>query len=210
MTEYHYTYIVILPTTGEFYIGVRSSKCLPEDDTYKGSMKTWKVDKTKLVKGIFNVFSTREEANEDEERLIKKYINEPLNRNYHNTKNFCNKGLKCSEETKLKLSIAKKGKKGKPRSEETKLKISIAKKGKPHSEDSKIKMSIAKKGKKIKPHSEEHKLKMSIAKKGKKGKPHSEETKLKISIARKGKKNVDLIKNQNSVKSFYFQSSTSI
>lgn len=103
MTEYHYTYIVILHSTGEFYIGVRSSKCLPEDNPYRGSMSRWKVDKSKLVKGIFNVFNTREEANEDEFRLINKYINEPLNRNYHNNKNFCCKGLKFKISAKSKL-----------------------------------------------------------------------------------------------------------
>ena len=38
--------------TGEFYIGSRSSKKHPTLDSYLGSMKTWKPDKTKLLKII--------------------------------------------------------------------------------------------------------------------------------------------------------------
>jgi len=74
-----------------------------------------------------------------------------------------NKGLKMSEEQKLKLR--------KPKSEETKRKISEAKKGKLLSK--------------------EHKLKISESLKGEKnpffGKTHTEESKAKIGIANKGK-----------------------
>lgn len=100
-----------------------------------------------------------------------------------------------SDETKQKMSLAKKGK---TRSEETKLKISLAKKGKTLSEETKLKIGLAKKGSKHhmygkrgtlcpnygKTHSEETKLKMSLAKKGK---IFSEEAKLKMSLAHKGK-----------------------
>lgn len=64
------------------------------------------------------------------------------------------KGKHSSEETKRKISAAKKGKpawnKGKkrgPMTEETKAKISAAQKGKTFSEESKAKISAAKKGK---------------------------------------------------------------
>ena len=60
-------------------------------------------------------------------------------------------------------------------SEETKSKMSNARKGKVHSEETKSKMSESSKGK---THSEESKLKMSESSKGK---THSEESKLKIS-----------------------------
>ena len=67
-----------------------------------------------------------------------------------------------SEETKLKMSLARKGDKhpmygkrgelspffGKSLSEETKLKISLAKKGKTRSKETKLKISLAKKGSK--------------------------------------------------------------
>jgi len=110
--------------------------------------------------------------------------------------------LSHSEETKRKLSEAKKGERnpfyGKHLSEETKRKMSESTKGKPKSEETKRKMSEAQKGKHL---SEEHKRKLSESQKGKhlseetktkmseaqKGKPKSEETRKKLSEAHKGK-----------------------
>ena len=94
------------------------------------------------------------------------------------------RGRKLSEETKAKISAARKGKKGKPHSEESKAKISAAnkgKKGKPLSEEHKAKISAANKGK---PLSEETKAKLSASLKGRE---FSEETRAKLSAARKGK-----------------------
>ena len=93
-----------------------------------------------------------------------------------------------SEETKQKISLAKKGK---IRSEETKIKISLALKGQTLSEEIKQKISLAKKGSKNYNYgqilSEETKQKISLALKGSKnynyGKTLSEETKLKIGLA---------------------------
>ena len=79
---------------------------------------------------------------------------------------------KFSDETKLKMSEAFKGRK---HSEESKLKMSKTQKGKKLSEESKLKMSEARKGKKL---SDETKIKMR--------KPKTEESKLKMSEARKG------------------------
>ena len=76
-----------------------------------------------------------------------------------------NKGKKLSEETRRKMSGAKKGKPGKPLSEETKKKIGSTMKGKHRSEDTRNKMSEAKKN-------------------------MSEDTKKKIAEASKGNKNV--------------------
>jgi len=96
-----------------------------------------------------------------------------------------------SEETKRKLSEAKKGNTnclGKTRSEETKRKMSEVKKGntnflgKTHSEESKRKMREAAKGKII---SEETKRKISEVLKGK---TPSEKTRRKMSDVRKGRK----------------------
>ena len=101
------------------------------------------------------------------------------------------KGRKVSEETKRKLSIAKKGNtysKGKKHSEETRRKISLNNaqywKGKKRSEETKRKISLAGKGHKL---SEETRRKIGLAKKGNtnsKGKKHSEETKRKMSLKR--------------------------
>ena len=112
------------------------------------------------------------------------------------------KGKHHSEESKKKMSEAKKGEKhpmyGKHLSEETRRKISEAEKGKltgekhpfygkHHSEKTKKKISEAEKGK---PRSEETKKKISEARRGEKhpmyGKQHTDETKNKTSEAMKG------------------------
>ena len=97
-------------------------------------------------------------------------------------------GCKCSEETKKKMSKAKKGKpswnKGIPCSAEHKRKISEANKGHHISEEHKRKISNAQKGKHL---SEETKIKISNTLKGVKQKPHSEEQKRKMKGLKKGK-----------------------
>ena len=72
-----------------------------------------------------------------------------------------------------------------PCSEETKIKISIALKGKKHSEETKRRLSESHKGKKP---SLETRKKLSLAKLGKKTGNQSEETKRKISATLKGKR----------------------
>lgn len=86
-----------------------------------------------------------------------------------------------SEEHKMKISKANKGKHQQPRSEETRKKMSKAQKGKHHSEAAKKKMSEAHKGKSI---SEEARKKLS---KAHKGKSLSEEARKNMSKAQKGK-----------------------
>ena len=96
------------------------------------------------------------------------------------------KGKKMSAESKLKMSLAKKGKpahnKGIPQTEEVKKKISKTLTGFKHSKESRLKMSNSRKGKK---QSEESKIKRS---KALMGHSVSEETREKISLANKGKK----------------------
>lgn len=106
-----------------------------------------------------------------------------------------NKGLKgyktqpCSEETKKKISKARKGSipynKGISSTNESKQKNKISHLDKKHSEETKKKITKALLGK---THSEETKLKQSETAKGKpkthlKGKPRSDETKRKIAEA---------------------------
>jgi hypothetical protein len=165
----HYTYKLISQETGEYYIGVRSSKCNPKEDSYKGSMVSWKVDKNLLTKEILGVFPTRIEANKAERQEIESFIKDPLNRNYYIPNvGFCTFGMKMSEEAKKKISEYKKGKpshrKNKTLSEEHKKKLSESHKGKTFSEEHKHNITEARKGK---THSEETKKKMSEAKKGK-------------------------------------------
>jgi group I intron endonuclease len=111
-----------------------------------------------------------------------------------------NLGVKYSEESKLNMSNAQKGRKkseehkkklseankGHVPSQETREKLSIAGKGRILTEETKAKMSAASKGK---PKSDEARKNMSEAKKGKPGIPRSEETRKKISESKMGDKN---------------------
>lgn len=144
----HYTYKVILPETNEYYIGVRSCKCLPEEDSYMGSMKTWKVDKSKLIKHIYTTFESREEANEWESLAIETCIDDPLNRNYFIPNlRFHMLGYNHTKEAKEKI-----GKAARNMSQETRKKLSESKKGNSnalgfkHTEETKNKISEKHKG----------------------------------------------------------------
>ena len=107
-------------------------------------------------------------------------------------KSTWNKGKHLSEETKRKMSEAKKGKSaywniGRHHSEEARKKISETSKGKHLSKETRRKMSEAKKGNQHRKGmhiSEETKKKMS---KSHKGMHISEETKRKMSEAKKGR-----------------------
>jgi hypothetical protein len=101
MEEYHYTYHIIDPITGQFYYGSRTCKGVtPQDDKYMGSMCVWKPeDKSRLKKTILREFTTREEATLYEIELIKLYIKDDLNENYHiPTVGFSTQGKVFSEE----------------------------------------------------------------------------------------------------------------
>jgi hypothetical protein len=81
---YHYVYKLEHAETGEFYIGSRSSKKHPTIDSYLGSMKVWKPNKTKLKKTILkDDFLDRNSAILFESEEISKNIKNNLNRNYH-------------------------------------------------------------------------------------------------------------------------------
>ena len=102
-----------------------------------------------------------------------------------------------SEETKIKISNATKGRIGKKKTIEQKLEQSIRQNGRIASEETKIKMSLAKIGKKK---SNETKQKMSLYSKNRSenhlnnlsksltGKVHSNETKIKMSLSSIGQK----------------------
>lgn len=82
-----------------------------------------------------------------------------------------NTGRKITEETRIKMSISKKGKPGMRHTEETKIKIGKSSSGRTHTENTKMKISIANTGS---TRTEETKGKMSLAAIGK---PKSEEAK---------------------------------
>lgn len=185
-----YLYIKQHNISGKLYFG----KTTKNPETYLGSGTHWrrhinKHSKEHIETLWYCLFFDQETISEfalmfsEQQNIVES--RDWLNKIPENGLDGCPAGISRgphSEEHKLKLSIAHKGK---PHSEETKLKLSISNKGKPKSEETKLKMSIAHKGKSQGPHSEEHKLKLSIAKKGV---PKSKEHKLNISIAKKGSK----------------------
>lgn len=95
-------------------------------------------------------------------------------------------GLKHSDDTKLKMSLSRKGKKMPPRSEEVRKHYAEAQIGKKLSEEHKRKISESLKGRpcptKGRPLLDEHKRKLSIIGKGR---PLSDEHKRKLSEAKK-------------------------
>jgi len=191
--EKHYVYRIEDITTGEFYWGVRTCKCEIKDDSYMGSMKTWKPNKDNLIKTNIIEYSSRGEANKAEDIIIRYYWDKnkfPLNRNYNaNGKFNCyglsiNLGNKKSIEERIKMSERMKGKepwnRGIARTDEVKEKLrQISLNYKPTEqqlENLKIACSGEKNGMYGKKHSEETKDNMRT--------PKSEETKLKLSLAK--------------------------
>ena len=152
----HYTYLLQSQTSDMMYIGVRSCDCLIEEDRYYGSSKYLPEDVSETFdKFILGRFDTREEAISDEmKRHIKNDVaKNPLfiNKSIQKSTGFdttglvpWNKGIKMSEDFVEKCKTRK-------HSEESKLKMSLAKKGKQgtflgkiHSRESKLKMSKSK------------------------------------------------------------------
>jgi len=82
--DYFYVYKMILPETGEYYFGSRKCHVLPENDIkYKGSMCTWKPDKSKLIKEIlYKDFETHQDALIKETELIIEHRDDTLNKNF--------------------------------------------------------------------------------------------------------------------------------
>ena len=167
MSIYPYVYVCTHKVTGQIYIGARWANKVPAHQ----DLGTYYFTSSKLVNTIFDEFDweiifegSKKEALQLEEDLINKHWKQPYLLNKQNGgKKFFNEGGKStkqkgkpkSEETKQKMSEAKKGKnstfKGKTHSEETKQKMSENHskywKNKTHAEETKSKMSDSHKGK---------------------------------------------------------------
>jgi hypothetical protein len=85
MERFHYVYRLEDKTTGEFYIGVRTTPkgITIENDKYMGSMKKWKPNKSNLNKIILAIFDDVDKARWFEINMISALITHELNRNYH-------------------------------------------------------------------------------------------------------------------------------
>lgn len=144
----HYTYIIKDIKTNEFYIGSRTCKGKSLDDLkYMGSMVTWKANKNNLVKQILkDDFQTRDQAIQEEARIIKENIDNPLNRNYNVPgKGFHNSGRIFGSDTRNKMRISRLGSNnpnfGKKHSEETINKIRLKATGRRYSDETRKKLS---------------------------------------------------------------------
>ena len=191
MKTYNYIYKITNQINGKIYIGKHSTDNL--DDGYMGSgILICKAEKKYGIENFTKEYlafcDTEERLNWFEKFYIKKYKAKEVGYNLTDGGDG-HLGFIMTEETKQKLSEAKKGK---TFSKEHKQKLSEAKKGKTFSKEHKQKLSEAKKGKTL---SEEHKQKISEANKKRlvekgvpfKGQHLSEEHKQKISDAMKGK-----------------------
>jgi len=75
---------VIHQDTNEYYFGSRKSNLSPNQDIdYLGSPVVWTPDKSKLIKTILGEWEDSKEALIEEAKLVRKFIKDPLNRNYH-------------------------------------------------------------------------------------------------------------------------------
>lgn len=117
---YHYTYIIQHKTLNKRYIGVRTSKVLPiEDTSYWGSSKYIPKDvKITHRKIILKTFKTREEAIEHE-ILLHELNNVSTSDEYYNkskqtSSKFDTTGTTLTKEHKLKCSNSLKGRKMPP------------------------------------------------------------------------------------------------
>ena len=188
----HYIYEIKNNINGKTYIGQHKyhETKLPENDGYMGSgllitQALKKYGKNNFTKRILvHDIDTLEKTNELEIYFIslwRKYGQAEYNiadGGFGTLGTHVNKGKKCSEETKRKLSEINKGKK---HSEEARKKISEALKGKPKSKEAIEKTASKNRGKK---RTEEFRKRMSEINKGKisnnKGKPMSQEQKDKL------------------------------
>ena len=166
---YPYVYRIDHPT-GEFYIGYRKANIVPANDDfghlYKTSASVLSHPFEEYTHTILAEFFTGDGAYDFEQQTIFENWNDPLIANKscrHGGLRFVNAGH--SEETRAKLSEARKGKK---MSEKNRLALYNANKGKKRSKETREKISKANKGQGA-------------------GRVLSEETRQKISKANKGK-----------------------
>ena len=144
----------------------------------KNSIQKYGIDNFEIDKE-FDVAYSKEELDKLEDMYIKLY--DTTNPNYGYNKMYGGSNGKASEETKMKIGLARKGN---HHSEETKMKLSDTKTGEKNPNYGKH-------------HSEKTKLKMHEAHKGEKnwnyGNKMSEEQKLKISKAQRKLNNIQAL-----------------
>lgn len=202
-----YCYLIGWSKLNKFYYGVRHSikvKCLyesgchPDDLWVKYFTSSLHVKQYRAKYGepdiiqVRKTFTTAEKAVKWEEKVLKRVLikNRDKFLNKGVSGSIVNKGRKLSDETKRKISEARKDK---GHTLETRLQMSKDRKGKPGKErtiETRRKISETRKKKGIGigvKFSEERRCKMSEVRKGKPGRKHTEETRRKMSESRKGR-----------------------
>lgn len=229
MSQHKYTPFVYIWTnvnTQQYYIGSRTAKNCHPDDGYICSSKNAKpliiANPEEWERTILYIGENVKDVINKETEILKELDckNDKLSFNMHNGDgNFSNAGVPMSDETKAKLSAAKKGKpsplKGKPghpMSDETKAKLLSIRTGSVASDETRAKLSESGKGRTA---TEETRKKLSEAKKGRvvseetrkklseknKGYVHTDEARAKISAANMGSKRSDEAKAKMSAAS---------
>ena len=176
---YHYTYMSIDPVDGRRYIGSRSCKCLPKEDTkYFGSYKDKSFKPQEKI--ILKTFSSREEAFKHEIYLhfvLDVAVNKKFaNRARVTTTGFTWAGQHHSKETIEKLRIA-----GRNISPETKEKIKIGNQNKKLSLWHLERLRLANTGRKHSPETKEKIRQKAL------GRKISVQARQKIGVSNKGK-----------------------
>lgn len=190
-----YVYMGIHRVTGEFYIGSRTSKQqkLPSHEDihqYRTSSKDVKPIFDEFDWVIIAEFFDPISAYTFEHELIYENWNNPLKLNrvcYHGKATFGRHGVKLSDETKQRMSEARRKRPGKPLSEEHKQHIREASAKRVLTDDARRRMSESSKKRVGIPRTEATKVKLSNARKGVPRVPHSEEAKAKMSVARQSR-----------------------
>jgi hypothetical protein len=179
--RHHYVYFSY-EEWGRGYIGSRSCRCLPEEDTqYFGSFR----DKTFRPKEkiILQTFETREDALQAEV-ILHDFYEVHINPHFANKAKQTSKKFYCNQSPMLGKTGEKHFRFGKSLSLDHRKNLSKSKIGKPGMKGERHPMYG-------RSHSEETKEKMRISRVGKKpclGHKHSEETKQKLSENSRGKK----------------------
>lgn len=201
MSKYGYIYITVNSLDGKSYVGQSRGKFKPK---YLGSGKFLISAIKKYGRDKFSVEAVEwcesmEELNQAERDYISmmKFMGASIYNLHEGGVGARDKtldgierirlfstGRKPSDETRAKMSLAKKGKPGRVITEEEKLKISASNTGKRRSEETKAKMRMAKLGKPGHPLSDEHKAKLL---KAVTGRIPSMESRAKMSSAKAGR-----------------------
>ncbi len=147
------------------------------------------ISKYDSAKSGYNIIdSLRSNYGDDKRRSLSKAVSNSMTNEHREFLRKLHTGKKMSENSRTKMSIAKRGKKRKPRTEETKIKIRQAHLGKLVSEKTRIKQSLARIGKE--PWNKGQKMSDIFKKKcsaNNKGKVISDDIKLKISTTFKNR-----------------------